>query len=57
MNKVAASRPTPKPGTVGNRGDTGKVDELSSQVIIFSFRKYLNILKILENQLILNLMF
>ncbi|XP_043480148.1 microtubule-associated protein RP/EB family member 1 isoform X1 [Leptopilina heterotoma] len=33
LNKVPTSRPVPKTGTVGNRGDTGKVDELSSQVM------------------------
>ncbi|XP_043480151.1 microtubule-associated protein RP/EB family member 1 isoform X3 [Leptopilina heterotoma] len=33
VNKVPTSRPVPKTGTVGNRGDTGKVDELSSQVM------------------------
>ncbi|XP_033207275.1 microtubule-associated protein RP/EB family member 1 isoform X2 [Belonocnema kinseyi] len=33
VNKVQPSRPVPKTGNLGSRGDTGKVDELSSQIM------------------------
>lgn len=31
VNKIQPSRPTPRPGAIGNR-DNGKVEELSAQV-------------------------
>ncbi|XP_015436161.1 PREDICTED: microtubule-associated protein RP/EB family member 1 isoform X2 [Dufourea novaeangliae] len=33
INKVPTHRPPPKTGPVGNRGDTGKVEELSAQLM------------------------
>ncbi|XP_043283789.1 microtubule-associated protein RP/EB family member 1 isoform X3 [Venturia canescens] len=32
INKIQPSRPTPRTGGIGNRGDNGKVEELSAQV-------------------------
>ncbi|XP_043283788.1 microtubule-associated protein RP/EB family member 1 isoform X2 [Venturia canescens] len=32
VNKIQPSRPTPRTGGIGNRGDNGKVEELSAQV-------------------------